>query len=51
VTTTTVPAATAIFITILAGFHPVVITILAAVRPAIVILSAHRQSDDAKNHQ
>jgi hypothetical protein len=46
------PAATAIIpITILAAFHPVVITILAAVRPAIVILSAHRQSDDAKNHQ
>jgi hypothetical protein len=48
--TTTQPAAAAIIpITILAAFHPVVI--LAAVRPAIVILSAHRQSDDAKNHQ
>jgi hypothetical protein len=47
VTTTRPAAAPIIPITILAAFHPVVITILAA----IVILSAHRQSDDAKNHQ
>jgi hypothetical protein len=46
-----VPAHAAIPIAIVAALHPAVITILAAVRPAIVILSAHRQSDDAENHQ